>query len=132
RAVMPSLAANALALRLTTVANTAASRRFTYGVPGTEGALRQQMEAGAVFMVGLTLTRGALARLHAVPPDAPRPVEIVAMLGSYALATLVRFALLDRWVFNPARTPAAPAPAARPVSEAIAAHEIRELQTQGH
>src|SRR5690606_17929929 len=80
RAVMPSLAANALALMLTTVANAAANRRFTYRVTGTEGALRQQMEGGAVFMVGLALSSGGLALLHAVAPDAPRPVEIVAML----------------------------------------------------
>lgn len=110
RTVMPSLAANALALMATTVANTAANRRFTYQVTGSEGALRHQLEGGVVFLVGLALSSGSLALLGALAPDAPRPVEVVAMLASYALATLVRFALLDRWVFNPART-AAPAPA---------------------
>ncbi|HEY8480782.1 MAG TPA: GtrA family protein [Spirillospora sp.] len=130
RAAMPPLAANALALVLTTVANTAANRRFTYRVAGPERALRHQLEGGAVFLVGLSLSSGGLALLHAVAPGASRPVEIVAMLGSYALATLVRFALLDRWVFNPSRGPGSSAPP--PDTAPTPAPAFRELQAQDH
>ena len=38
RAVLPAVAANALALLVTAVANTAANRRFTFEVAGRAGA----------------------------------------------------------------------------------------------
>jgi putative flippase GtrA len=107
RMVMPSLAANALSLVITTVANTAANRRFTFGVTGSEGALRHQLEGGVVFLIGLALSSGGLGLVHWLAPTAPRAVEITAMLGSYALATLVRFVLLGGWVFHPRRGAAA-------------------------
>lgn len=103
RAVMPPLAANALSLVITTVANTAANRRFTYGVTGSQGALRHQLEGGVVFLVGLGLSSGGLATVHWLMPAAPRAVEVGAMLCSYALATLIRFVLLESWVFHPRR-----------------------------
>ncbi|NDU74719.1 hypothetical protein GWI34_19115 [Actinomadura sp. DSM 109109] len=104
RIAMPPLAANALSLVITTVANTAANRRFTFNVVGSDGALRHQLEGGVVFLVGLGLSSGGLGLVHALAPDAPQAVEVVAMLGSYGVATIVRFVLLDGWVFNTKRT----------------------------
>ncbi|MGI5204363.1 GtrA family protein [Spirillospora sp. CA-108201] len=113
RIAMPPLAANALSLVITTVANTAANRRFTYQVVGSEGALRHQLEGGVVFLVGLALSSGGLSLVHALAPDASPAVEIGAMLGSYGLATVVRFVLLDGWVFNKKRN----APAEQPLTD---------------
>ncbi|NUW43998.1 bifunctional glycosyltransferase family 2/GtrA family protein [Nonomuraea rhodomycinica] len=100
RQAVPALTANAVALLVTAVANTAANRRFTFGVTGSSGALRQQFEGLIAFLVGLALTTGGLALL---PDGVSHGVELVAVVVANALATLVRFLLLRVWVFNPRR-----------------------------
>ncbi|MBN6051992.1 bifunctional glycosyltransferase family 2/GtrA family protein [Nonomuraea sp. RK-328] len=100
RQAVPAFTANAVALLVTAVANTAANRRFTFGVTGSSGALRQQFEGLIAFLVGLALTTGGLALL---PDGVSHGVELVAVVVANALATLVRFLLLRVWVFNPRR-----------------------------
>ncbi|WP_219471241.1 bifunctional glycosyltransferase family 2/GtrA family protein [Nonomuraea rhizosphaerae] len=100
RQVVPVLAANAIALLVTAVANTAANRRFTFGVTGSAGAMRDQFEGLIAFLVGLALTTGGLALL---PAGVSHGVELAAVVVANALATLVRFLLLRVWVFNPRR-----------------------------
>ncbi len=65
RSVTTSLWANFLALLLTAFANTAANRRFTFGVRGPHDAVRHQVQGLALFAAGLAVTSGALALLHA-------------------------------------------------------------------
>ncbi|MFK0192746.1 glycosyltransferase [Kitasatospora sp. NPDC090308] len=103
RQLAPALAANALALAVTAVANTAANRRFTFGVTGRRDALKHQLEGGLAFLVGLALTSGGVAFLHAAAPDAGPGVELAVLVAANAAATLVRFVLLRVWVFNPRR-----------------------------
>ncbi|MGN9842376.1 glycosyltransferase [Nonomuraea sp. H19] len=100
RQVVSPLAANAVALLVTAVANTAANRRFTFGVTGSEGALRHQLEGLLAFLVGLALTSGSLALL---PEGVSHGVELIAVIVANAAATLIRFLLLRVWVFNPQR-----------------------------
>ena len=50
---MLAQAANLLALLVTAVANTAANRRFTFGVRGRGSAARHQLQGLAVFGLGL-------------------------------------------------------------------------------
>ncbi|MEU1719411.1 bifunctional glycosyltransferase family 2/GtrA family protein [Nonomuraea sp. NPDC005692] len=100
RQVVPAQLANAVALLVTAVANTAANRRFTFGVKGSGGALRDQFEGMIAFLVGLSLTSGSLALL---PGGVSHGVELVAVIAANAAATLVRFLLLRVWVFNPRR-----------------------------
>ncbi|WP_043629430.1 bifunctional glycosyltransferase family 2/GtrA family protein [Nonomuraea candida] len=100
RQVVPPLAANAVALLVTAVANTAANRRFTFGVKGPGGAVRHQVEGLIAFLVGLALTSGGLALL---PAGVSHGVELAAVIAANAAATLVRFLLLRAWVFNPGR-----------------------------
>ncbi|NJP89087.1 bifunctional glycosyltransferase family 2/GtrA family protein [Nonomuraea sp. FMUSA5-5] len=100
RQVVPPLAANAVALLVTAVANTAANRRFTFGVKGPGGAVRHQFEGLIAFLVGLALTSGSLSLL---PAGVSHGVELVAVIVANAAATLVRFLLLRAWVFNPKR-----------------------------
>src|SRR6188768_480417 len=57
-------AAPALALAITAVANTAANRRFTFGVEGREELVRHHIRGGVVFVLTVLLTTGALAVLH--------------------------------------------------------------------
>lgn len=95
-------AANALALLICAVANTAANRRLTFGLRGRGGALRHQAKGLMVFAVGLTLTSGSLAVLHHLVSRPPRPTEIGVLVAANLAATLLRFLLFRAWVF-PAR-----------------------------
>ncbi|MBG0817213.1 bifunctional glycosyltransferase family 2/GtrA family protein [Planomonospora sp. ID82291] len=104
RLLMPAVLANGLALVVTAVANTAANRRFTFGVTGRAGALRHQLEGGLALAVGLALSTGGLALLDLIVPDASTAAEAAAVIAANALATLVRFLLLRAWVFHPRRT----------------------------
>ncbi|XVS66733.1 glycosyltransferase [Actinosynnema sp. CA-299493] len=94
--------ANLVALLVTAIANTAANRRFTFGVRGRRGAGRHQFEGLIVFGLGLGLTSGSLALLHlgAAPGGS---AELVAVVGANLLATVLRFLLLRNWVFRPRR-----------------------------
>src|SRR6266545_1985703 len=99
-----AMAANAGALLASAVANTAANRRWTFGVRGGRARLRHHLEGLAVFGLGLALTSGALWLLDLVAGDAGRAAEMAALLAANAAATLLRFILLRSWVFHPRRT----------------------------
>ncbi|QMU79465.1 bifunctional glycosyltransferase family 2/GtrA family protein [Streptacidiphilus sp. PB12-B1b] len=99
----PAVVANALALLATAVANTAANRRFTFGVTGSRDALKHQVEGGIAFLIGLLLSTLILAVTRAVAPGASHLEELGALVGANALATVVRFLLMRVWVFNPGR-----------------------------
>ena len=92
-------AANALALLVCAVANTAANRRLTFGLHGRGGALRHQAKGLLVFAVGLALTSGSLAALHHLAPGPARSTEIGVLVAANLAATLLRFLLLRAWVF---------------------------------
>ncbi|MEV4894500.1 GtrA family protein [Nonomuraea sp. NPDC055795] len=100
RGALAPMPANAIALLVTAVANTAANRRFTFGISGPAGVVRHQFEGLIAFLVGLALTTGGLALL---PAGVSHGVELAAVVLANALATLVRFLLLRVWVFNPRR-----------------------------
>ena len=57
----------------------------------------------AVFGLGLALTSGSLALVHATT-DPSRAVEVTALVLANLAATLLRFVLLRRWVFTGCRT----------------------------
>ncbi len=121
RAGLAAQPANAVALLTTAVANTAANRRFTFAVRGSERAVRHQAQGLVVFAIALALTSGALTALHALAGDPARPVEVAVLVVANILATSVRFILLRWWVFGPrARAAAVPAPAAVPASAPVA------------
>jgi putative flippase GtrA len=103
RGTLGNQGANALALTGATLINTALNRRFTFGLGGPARAVRDQVEAGLVFVAGLGLTAGALGGLDAAWPTASGAVALGALLFANALTTLARFLALRAWVFNPAR-----------------------------
>ena len=96
--------ANLVALLMTAVANTAANRRITFGVRGSQARARHHGQGLVVFGIGLALTSGSLALVHGLLPSTGRAVEVGALVLANAAATLVRFLLMRRWVF--ARGPA--------------------------
>ncbi|GAA2759016.1 bifunctional glycosyltransferase family 2/GtrA family protein [Actinopolymorpha rutila] len=95
-------AANLLALLVTAVANTAANRRLTFGVRGREAVGRHQAQGLLVFGLGLALTSGSLALLHAGTAAPGRGVELAVVVAANLTATLLRFLLLRHWVFRAA------------------------------
>jgi putative flippase GtrA len=93
RPLIGPFAANALALLLTAIANTAANRRVTFGVRGRSGVFGDHAVGLLAFGAGLILTSGALAGLHAIS-DPARSVELLVLMFANALATLLRFVVL--------------------------------------
>src|SRR6266536_5222172 len=100
RNVLPAQLANACSLLATAVGNTAANRRYTFGIRGRPGAGQHQARGLLAFGAGLLLTATALAGLHAADPRPGRGLEVMVLVGASLIATLVRFALYRNWVFR--------------------------------
>jgi putative flippase GtrA len=95
-------AANLIALLVTAVANTAANRRLTFGVRGTDRAWRHQAQGLVVFAIGLSLTSGSLALLDRVAVAPPKALELTVLVTANLVATGVRFLMMRIWVFRAA------------------------------
>jgi putative flippase GtrA len=93
-------AANLVALLVTAVANTAANRRLTFGVRGSDHAWRHQAQGLVVFGIGLGLTSGSLAVLGAVNGAAHPTLELAVLIIANLVATGVRFLMMRIWVFR--------------------------------
>jgi len=94
RGALGAQPANLLALLVTAVANTAANRRLTFGITGRRHAGRHHAQGLLAFALGLALTSGALAVLHAAVAVPARPVELVVLVAANLAATVLRFVLL--------------------------------------
>ncbi len=97
--------ANALALALTAVVNTAANRRLTFGVTGPS-YLRHQLQGLLIFGAGLVVTSLALRLVG----DAPRAVEVLVLTAANLAVTVGRFLAMKLWMFR--RSPSGLAPSA--------------------
>ena len=95
--------ANLIALLLTAIGNTAANRRFTFGVGGRANVARHHVEGLIVFAIALAITSGSLAVLHLVVADPHHLIELVVLVVANLMATAARFVLLRGWVFHPRR-----------------------------
>jgi putative flippase GtrA len=95
--------ANAAALAVTAVGNTAANRRLTFDVRGRAGLLRHHARGAAVYVLTLGLTTAGLACLHRLSAAPPRAVELAVLVASGAVATVTRYVALRTWVFAAAR-----------------------------
>ncbi len=86
--------ANALALVITAVGNTAANRRLTFEVRGRDGLARDHAAGLLALGVALAITSASLAILGAIAPQHGRLTEIAVLVVANVVATLVRFLLL--------------------------------------
>ncbi|MFG2503230.1 glycosyltransferase [Streptomyces sp. NPDC048441] len=96
--------ANAAALFVSALANTAANRRLTFGVRGRDRAVRHQAQGLVVFAIGLVLTSGSLAALDAAVGDPSHGTELTVLIAANLAATVLRFLLFRIWVFPDRRT----------------------------
>jgi putative flippase GtrA len=92
--------ANATALLVATVANTALNRRWTFGVQG-RGAVRHQAQGLALFAATWLLTAGSLGLLHLLAATPATALETAVVAAATALSTAVRFVAMRTWVFRP-------------------------------
>lgn len=120
-----SQVANALALLVSAVANTAANRRLTFGVRGRDRAMRHQAQGLVVFGIGLALTSGSLAALGAASGDPAHSTELAVLIAANLAATVLRFLLLRAWVFAEGRYAAAAPEASH---ELTYAHDPRDAR----
>lgn len=95
--------ANAAALILTSLMNTALNRRLTFKITDTHRMRRDHLNGLIVILVALLITGGSLGILHWVKPDATVAEELWTTTLSGFLATAVRFTMLRHWIFRRAR-----------------------------
>jgi putative flippase GtrA len=91
--------ADVVALTVCSVANTAANRRLTFSLRGRSGRARHYFAGLALSALPLALTLLTLLLLT-LTGNAALLTALVALTAVNAGATLVRFALLRRWVFG--------------------------------
>lgn len=99
RDLLPAQSANALALLVTAVGNTAANRRLTFAVSGP-GAGRQQVQGLVVFGLGLGFTSAALWLLQAMDADSHPRVEMLVLTAANLVVTAARFTAMRWWIFR--------------------------------
>jgi putative flippase GtrA len=86
--------ANALALIATTVGNTAANRRLTFGIRGRSALLRDHLAGLAGLAAALAITTAAIGLLDLSVAHPGRLIELVVLVAANAVATVCRFGLL--------------------------------------
>ena len=120
RTVTGATAANALALVLTAIGNTAANRRLTFGVRDGQSMVRDQVGGLLALAMALAITTASVSLLGAVAPHAGRLVELAVLVVANALATVARFVLLRSWIAGDRRrAPVNASPLHEPRSDAM-------------
>jgi glycosyltransferase involved in cell wall biosynthesis len=110
RAPLGAAGANAFALALTAIGNTAANRRLTFGLRGRAGLIRHHVRGAVVFALTLALTSGALLVLHGLDAAPPRAVELAVLIVASLAATVTRYVAMRTWVFTHRRRRGAASP----------------------
>src|SRR5262249_31501865 len=105
RPVAPAAAVNVIGLVVTAVANTAANRRFTFGVRGGGGLLGDHLGGLLALALALVTTNLSITVLLALRPDASRWLELAVLVAASSFATLARFTLLRALIFERRRRP---------------------------
>jgi putative flippase GtrA len=95
--------ANAAALILTSLMNTALNRRLTFKITDRHRMKRDHLSGLIVILVALLITGGSLGELHWINPGATVADELWTTTISGFAATAVRFTLLRHWIFRRAR-----------------------------
>lgn len=103
RPYLGSQPANAAALILTSLMNTALNRRLTFKITDRHRLKRDHLNGLIVILVALLITGGSLGVLHWINPDATVADELWTTTLSGFAATAVRFSLLRHWIFRRAR-----------------------------
>jgi putative flippase GtrA len=99
RPALGLLAANAVALTATMLANMGLHRRWTFGRRGPRGRRREWLRSAAVHLAGLAVTSAAIVGAQDI--DGATGVTLVVLLvTASALSTALRFLLMPAWIFR--------------------------------
>jgi putative flippase GtrA len=125
--LMPLLAANLVAMVLSTIVSTEWHRSWTFH--SDRRGVRTQLQAGLVTTVTYAMTSGALLALEKWSPDAGELATVAVIVAATTVAGLVRYVALRVWVFarrTPGRVRAvSPAGTAVLTDPTPARHEVR-------
>jgi putative flippase GtrA len=94
RESVPAGVANAVALVITAVANTAANRWLTFGIRSNDGLARHHAAGLLALGAALLITSASLLALNWADPRHGRVAEVAILVAANAVATLVRFLFL--------------------------------------
>jgi putative flippase GtrA len=94
RPVAPTAMANALALVVTAIANTAANRRYTFGIQGRAGLAMDHAGGLVALALALVTTNVAIAGMQATKAPLSPAGELLVLGAANAVATMARFVLL--------------------------------------
>jgi putative flippase GtrA len=100
RPITGNLGANALALAICTLFNTAVHKELAHAAPGPANLGRFAAVSAGLFAISLALTTLGLLAAHAISPSS-LPLALVAVTVANAAASVLRFAILRGWVFRP-------------------------------
>jgi putative flippase GtrA len=92
--------ANLVGLVVSTVANTAANRAWTFQVRGTDLMARQHLQALVVFAITWACSSLALELLAVAWPQASTLMTVVVVGAANAVSTVVRFTAMRSWIFR--------------------------------
>jgi putative flippase GtrA len=112
RPVTGDFGANALALGICTLFNTAVHRELARNLHGAGARGRFVGLSTGLFAVSLALTTLGLMAAHAL--STTLPVALVAVTVANAAAAVLRFGILRAWVFRPNSGPGRPETAGQP------------------
>ena len=108
RPILGTLGANAVAMAIATLFNTAVHRELSRTRDGLLRRGRIILVVTSLYAISLALTTGALLIAGLVAPGALVP-ELVAITVANAVAAIFRFSVLRAWIFRP-RPLSTPAP----------------------
>jgi glycosyltransferase involved in cell wall biosynthesis len=100
RPLMGPFGANAVAMAIATLFNTAVHRELSHGTDGQARRGRLFAVAGGLYVVSLGLTTLGLVLAHWLAPSALLP-ELAAITVANLIAAVFRFAVLRAWIFRP-------------------------------
>ncbi len=100
RPLLGPLGANAVAMAIATLFNTAVHRELSYGRDGQARRGQLVVVAGGLYAVSLGLTTLALVVAGWAAPGALVP-ELIALTAANGLAAVFRFTALRSWIFRP-------------------------------
>ncbi len=95
--------ANAAALIVTSIMNTALNRRLTFKITSNRKRAQDHLNGLILIGIALVITGSSLGILHWIHPEATVADELWTTTLSGFAATAVRFTLLRHWIFRRAR-----------------------------
>jgi putative flippase GtrA len=98
RSIAPAAVANAAALVVTAIGNTAANRRLTFDVRDRASLLRDHAAGLVGLGLAVAITTMAVGLLATLVPDAGRALELAVLIAANAVATVTRFIILRSFI----------------------------------